>query len=74
MICHQGFSLTNGLTHFQMGKKYMARVLVKDACTVKPGIKPVPSQLYFEFAAFFYGPASARKERQNQKKAVEALV
>ena len=26
---------------------------IKDACTVKPGFKPVPPQLYFEFAALF---------------------
>ena len=26
----------------------------KDACTVKPGFKPVPPQLYFEFAALFW--------------------
>ena len=26
---------------------------LKDACMVKPGFKPVPPQLYFEFAVLF---------------------
>ena len=32
----------------------------KDACTVKPRLKSVPPQLYFEFAAFWNGYARKR--------------
>ena len=45
----------------------------KDACMAKHGFKPVHSQLYFEFADFFY-TWWARKKQKIQNKAVEELA
>ena len=46
----------------------------KDACMAKHGFKPVHSQLYFEFADFFFYTCWARIKQNFQNKAVEELV